>query len=147
MKITKHVLPRPRNGESGSGRFGTTGPVRRLYITVAHSLPFTIINSPTVWHVSPVGPHSISPMPESHRVHSLGGCKTCRRRHIKCDKSRPVCRQCANRSLACGYSSDIRWMPPSGDPNNTTSKTEQCESIPDLGTRHYLYSGNLTAPA
>lgn len=47
------------------------------------------------------------------RTHTLGGCKTCRRRHLKCDQTRPDCLSCRAVGLTCeGFSSEIRWMSP-----------------------------------
>lgn len=36
------------------------------------------------------------------RSRSLGGCSTCRNRHIKCDETRPHCLVCQRLSLLCG---------------------------------------------
>ncbi|KAJ6031311.1 transcriptional regulator family: Fungal Specific TF [Penicillium herquei] len=47
----------------------------------------------------------------TRRSHLLGGCSTCRRRHVKCDQKRPACRTCRNAGLKCeGFSDQIRWM-------------------------------------
>lgn len=44
------------------------------------------------------------------RTHNLGGCATCRRRHVKCDHARPTCATCRKAGLDCGgYPSQIRW--------------------------------------
>lgn len=39
---------------------------------------------------------------------SKNGCLTCRRRHVKCDETRPECRVCSKRGLVCDYSSSSR---------------------------------------
>ncbi|KAF2499638.1 hypothetical protein BU16DRAFT_503884 [Lophium mytilinum] len=41
----------------------------------------------------------------SRRSHtkSRNGCKSCKRKRIKCDESRPVCGQCAYRKISCEY--------------------------------------------
>ncbi|KAL4993961.1 fungal-specific transcription factor domain-containing protein, partial [Aspergillus recurvatus] len=75
------------------------------------------------------------------RVHSLGGCKTCRNRHAKCDRNRPACRQCINRRIACeGYPEDIRWMPTWSDQSGIEKGTECGGSDERVGVRHYLYT-------
>lgn len=43
-----------------------------------------------------------TPKPASARGRSLGGCFTCRKRHIKCDESRPTCLVCKHYGVACG---------------------------------------------
>ncbi|KIW40703.1 uncharacterized protein PV06_07880 [Exophiala oligosperma] len=41
-------------------------------------------------------------------VKSRSGCVTCKRRRVKCDETKPLCRQCVSKNLECpGY--DIRW--------------------------------------
>ncbi|KAJ6179436.1 hypothetical protein N7519_009897 [Penicillium mononematosum] len=65
------------------------------------------------------------------RSHALGGCSTCRRRHVKCDQKRPVCRTCRALDVKCeGYSDQVLWM--------RTDNGEETESA--RGTRRYLYS-------
>jgi hypothetical protein len=63
------------------------------------------------------------------RTHNLGGCATCRRRHVKCDQSRPTCGTCRRAGHECsGYSSGIRWMSMSYGPSQssrTSSKNKQ----------------------
>jgi hypothetical protein len=34
---------------------------------------------------------------------SRNGCLTCRRRHVKCDETRPACRRCNSYGARCGY--------------------------------------------
>jgi hypothetical protein len=52
------------------------------------------------------------------RTHNLGGCATCRRRHVKCDHARPTCATCRKAGLDCGgYVSQIRWAPMSFGPS------------------------------
>ncbi|KAL4990217.1 hypothetical protein BDW68DRAFT_154794 [Aspergillus falconensis] len=40
---------------------------------------------------------------KSHRKSRLG-CKNCKRRHIKCDETKPQCANCANHLIQCDYS-------------------------------------------
>jgi arginine metabolism regulation protein II len=63
------------------------------------------------------------------RTHNLGGCATCRRRHVKCDQSRPTCGTCRRAGHECGgYSSEVRWMSMSygpSKPSRTSSENKQ----------------------
>ncbi|KAK3995570.1 hypothetical protein QBC44DRAFT_348151 [Cladorrhinum sp. PSN332] len=43
-----------------------------------------------------------SPTTQSKR-RSLNGCRTCRKRHVKCDESRPTCLDCSRLGLECEY--------------------------------------------
>ncbi|GAB1318917.1 Sterol uptake control protein 2 [Madurella fahalii] len=40
----------------------------------------------------------------SHKK-SRAGCVQCKRRHVKCDESRPICRLCANSNIECSFTS------------------------------------------
>ena len=41
---------------------------------------------------------------------SRNGCNTCKRRHRKCDETRPVCQACQGQGLECeGYNLVLRW--------------------------------------
>jgi hypothetical protein len=43
-------------------------------------------------------------------LRSRGGCPRCRSLKIKCDESKPSCRQCVRRKVTCpGYKRDLRW--------------------------------------
>lgn len=45
------------------------------------------------------------------RAHSFNGCKTCRRRHLKCDQSVPACNRCRVAGLTCeGFAPALRWL-------------------------------------
>lgn len=67
------------------------------------------------------------------RSHLLGGCSTCRRRHVKCDQKRPVCRTCRALGVPCeGYSDQVLWM--------RSDSSEKVEGTP-RGTRRHLYTG------
>ncbi|KAH8691442.1 fungal-specific transcription factor domain-containing protein [Talaromyces proteolyticus] len=37
------------------------------------------------------------------------GCKTCRTRRVKCDETKPQCRNCLQRGLACDNSVQLKW--------------------------------------
>ncbi|KAE8148604.1 fungal-specific transcription factor domain-containing protein [Aspergillus avenaceus] len=54
--------------------------------------------------VGATGPRKAKASPASTRPRSLGGCGTCRNRHVKCDENRPSCLICRNLGLVCeGY--------------------------------------------
>lgn len=45
------------------------------------------------------------------RTRTFLGCLTCRRRKVKCDCSRPKCRNCERLKLSCqGYERHLRWL-------------------------------------
>lgn len=68
------------------------------------------------------------------RSHVLGGCSTCRRRHVKCDQKRPDCRTCRALGVPCeGYSDQVPWMR-SGDDEEELEGARR-------GTRRHLYTG------
>ncbi|KAF2794423.1 hypothetical protein K505DRAFT_407521 [Melanomma pulvis-pyrius CBS 109.77] len=76
----------------------------------------------------------------SRRKHSFGGCRTCRKRHVKCDQIRPTCLACRAVNTACeGYSSDVRWMPPATLASADVIQIGD-EDASRKTTRHYLYS-------
>ncbi|CAG7943276.1 unnamed protein product [Penicillium salamii] len=56
------------------------------------------------------------------RTHGLGGCRTCRQRHVKCDQTRPVCNACKNADIVCkGLTSEIQWVGSFKNPDYETS--------------------------
>ncbi|KAF2846164.1 hypothetical protein T440DRAFT_433100 [Plenodomus tracheiphilus IPT5] len=58
-----------------------------------------------------------APGRKPRRTHNLGGCTTCRRRHVKCDQKRPLCTVCQSAGLNCeGFPSQIRWASMSTGP-------------------------------
>lgn len=47
---------------------------------------------------------------QPRRTHNLGGCNTCRQRHVKCDRRQPLCVVCQDSGLQCGgFPSPVRW--------------------------------------
>ncbi|KAI9034851.1 Zn(II)2Cys6 transcription factor [Aspergillus affinis] len=53
------------------------------------------------------------------RNRTLTGCGTCRRRHVKCDETRPICQKCQQQDLEClGYERQLCWV--DDDANNDT---------------------------
>ncbi|OGM42080.1 C6 transcription factor [Aspergillus bombycis] len=83
---------------------------------------------------------------KSRRTHTLGGCQTCRRRHVKCDQMRPTCLTCRAFGVSCeGYSTEIRWM--SGKHQSQQQRQSSSESrgadkpaSGGHGTRRHLYT-------
>ena len=73
----------------------------------------------------------------SRRSHTLGGCRTCRRRHVKCDQKRPACRTCRALSIPCeGFSDEVRWIGSSNASNDGVNGDRS-------GIRRQLYTGDL----
>ncbi|KAJ5747652.1 uncharacterized protein N7511_009348 [Penicillium nucicola] len=73
----------------------------------------------------------VTKRPRPRRSHVLGGCSTCRRRHVKCDQKRPVCRTCRALGVTCeGFSDQVLWM---------RTNSEEAEG-PRRGTRRHLYT-------
>ncbi|RAK75857.1 Zn(II)2Cys6 transcription factor [Aspergillus fijiensis CBS 313.89] len=72
-------------------------------------------------------PHSLKPA--STRSRSLGGCETCRRRHAKCDETRPSCQMCERAGLICEQYG-IRLLFDSGESQGSRCRrplfTEHC---------------------
>ncbi|KAH7084593.1 fungal-specific transcription factor domain-containing protein [Paraphoma chrysanthemicola] len=67
---------------------------------------------------------------QPRRTHNLGGCSTCRRRHVKCDQTRPQCSVCRKAGLQCGgFPSQIRWASMSTGPPVPKS-TQASQSTP-----------------
>ncbi|XPS81319.1 hypothetical protein M3J07_013283 [Ascochyta lentis] len=65
------------------------------------------------------------------RTHNLGGCTTCRRRHVKCDHARPACATCRKAGLDCGgYPSQIRWASMSYGPSRPSQASEDNRPSP-----------------
>ncbi|KAI8951271.1 hypothetical protein F4801DRAFT_545549 [Xylaria longipes] len=48
---------------------------------------------------------------------SRHGCKECKRRHVKCDESRPSCVNCQVRQLPCSFLSSLPTGPATSSPN------------------------------
>ncbi|THC94329.1 hypothetical protein EYZ11_006205 [Aspergillus tanneri] len=87
------------------------------------------------------------------RSHTLGACRTCRRRHVKCDQKRPTCRTCRALGVACeGFSNEVRWMRNSGsndaDDHHGTRRhlyTEQSRLSMSTSLGSDLVSGSINA--
>ncbi|KAL3496341.1 fungal-specific transcription factor domain-containing protein [Aspergillus germanicus] len=88
------------------------------------------------------------------RSHTLGACRTCRRRHVKCDQKRPVCRTCRTLGVPCeGFTSEVRWIRDNGgspepeDHNGTRRHmyTEQSRLSMSTSLGSNLVSGSVSA--
>lgn len=43
-------------------------------------------------------------------ANSRSGCSTCKAKRLKCDESKPTCKQCVKRKVTCGgYKKDFKW--------------------------------------
>ncbi|KAL4735283.1 fungal-specific transcription factor domain-containing protein [Aspergillus similis] len=75
-------------------------------------------------------------MPRPRRSHTLGACRTCRRRHVKCDQKRPACRTCRTLGVPCeGFANEVRWMRDRSDDGDGDGKVDEHQS-----TRRHLYT-------
>ncbi|KAJ5112352.1 transcriptional regulator family: Fungal Specific TF [Penicillium argentinense] len=69
----------------------------------------------------------------TRRSHVLGGCSTCRRRHVKCDQKRPACRTCRALGVTCeGFPDQVLWM--------RDDETGEAGDGGHRGTRRHLYT-------
>lgn len=40
----------------------------------------------------------------------MPGCATCKSKRLKCDETKPTCRQCEKRNVSCGgYQKEFKW--------------------------------------
>ncbi|KAF5022186.1 hypothetical protein F66182_5773 [Fusarium sp. NRRL 66182] len=77
----------------------------------------------------------------SRRTHSFGGCKTCRKRHLKCDQSLPRCRRCRQAGLTCeGFTPALRWLLCTGSEVYDRQPTQTAENDAKHSSRRHLYT-------
>ena len=79
------------------------------------------------------------------RTRALGSCKTCRRRHVKCDRRRPSCLTCQAMGISCeGFSAEVRWIPSRMQEvsDGGDEAVEKQISVGD-GVRRHLYTGEI----
>ncbi|RAH47820.1 Zn(II)2Cys6 transcription factor [Aspergillus brunneoviolaceus CBS 621.78] len=78
----------------------------------------------------------------SRRTHALGACKTCRRRHAKCDQRRPSCQMCRASGVTCeGFTDDIRWVAARKHQSPPRTRDWKVKKDPaKLGPRRVLYT-------
>jgi hypothetical protein len=78
----------------------------------------------------------------SRRTHSFGGCKTCRKRHLKCDQSLPRCNRCAQAGLTCeGFTPALRWLISTGREVYDRQPTQAAEVGAEQYSRRHLFTG------
>ncbi|KAH8824015.1 hypothetical protein DL96DRAFT_244757 [Flagelloscypha sp. PMI_526] len=69
---------------------------------------------------------------------SRRGCRTCKKRKVKCDETGfPICRNCKNRGIACDWPANLAPSsdsPPSLDEASTSDFTQAMSSSPPLET-------------
>ncbi|KAJ5381151.1 fungal-specific transcription factor domain-containing protein [Penicillium cataractarum] len=74
--------------------------------------------------------------PAGRRTHLLGACKTCRKRHVKCDQTKPICKACKDADVVCEtLISEIQWV---GSSTNSGNSTSEVSSGPNV--RRQLYT-------
>ncbi|PLB53800.1 hypothetical protein P170DRAFT_396485 [Aspergillus steynii IBT 23096] len=77
----------------------------------------------------------------TRRSHTLGGCNTCRRRHVKCDQKRPSCQMCKVMGMVCeGFSDEIRWMPSRKHQQSHRNPKPRGLNSTKHGARRHLYT-------
>ncbi|CAF3502421.1 unnamed protein product [Fusarium graminearum] len=77
----------------------------------------------------------------SRRTHSFGGCKTCRKRHLKCDQSLPKCNRCTQAGLACeGFTPALRWLISTGREVYDRQPTQAAEVGAEQYSRRHLFT-------
>ncbi|KAM5344184.1 hypothetical protein ACJ41O_012721 [Fusarium nematophilum] len=79
--------------------------------------------------------------PRSKRTHSFGGCKTCRKRHLKCDQSVPKCNRCRLAGLTCeGFAPSLRWLIATGPEVYDKQPPQPAETGTEQFSRRHLYT-------
>lgn len=85
---------------------------------------------------------AMPPRPKARRTHLLGSCKTCRRRHVRCDTKRPACQTCAALGLTCeGFADEIQWTPP----RKRSRAVIKDGPVACFGIRRQLFTGSCLA--
>lgn len=69
---------------------------------------------------------SDSPKKKRYAKRSKEGCVTCRRRHIRCDESRPICQRCTKAQVSCVYPTRTTESP---DSTTTTIQPQASLSV------------------
>ncbi|KAK1659589.1 fungal-specific transcription factor domain-containing protein [Colletotrichum godetiae] len=77
----------------------------------------------------------------SRGAHSFEGCKTCRKRHLKCDQTTPRCRRCCLSGLECDFKAALRWVVVAG-PDDCSTSVPPTNDASQYSRRH-LYSEEL----
>ncbi|KAF9888295.1 hypothetical protein FE257_008868 [Aspergillus nanangensis] len=85
-------------------------------------------------------------------LRTTSGCRTCRRRHLKCDEAKPICGACARKDTICEYPNSARGVGVAGRaitedvPVLITQQTTQQTTSPEEHSAHVSNSAS-TAPA
>nr|POE87734.1 putative transcriptional regulatory protein c15d4.02 [Quercus suber]POF00889.1 putative transcriptional regulatory protein c15d4.02 [Quercus suber] len=84
---------------------------------------------------------------KSNRKRTKTGCLTCRKRRIKCDESKPSCRNCIKSKRQCeGYNQRVVFKPPTFDyqpiPNGSAHITFQAGPVPGPAV---IFQGQISA--
>lgn len=88
------------------------------------------------------GPHGVNCIMHTSRsrsAHSFEGCKTCRKRHLKCDQTTPRCKRCCISGLKCDFRAVLRWVLVKG-PDDLSTVAPPANEATQYSRRH-LYSG------
>ncbi|KAF1944297.1 hypothetical protein EJ02DRAFT_420620 [Clathrospora elynae] len=77
---------------------------------------------------------------------SRNGCITCKAKRLKCDETKPTCKQCARRAVTCGgYKKDFKWRPfeePSipGKPAGKLRRESSLHTLPSAPEHFYEHA-------
>jgi hypothetical protein len=85
-------------------------------------------------------------MYKDHADISAAGCLQCRKKHEKCDESRPLCSFCAARGLNCQYPSALKWVrraQPTVSRHRSRKEPQEPDSAGGPSGPLSLFSGNL----
>jgi hypothetical protein len=82
--------------------------------------------------------------PRKSHTKSRKGCRTCKRRHIRCDEQFPQCRNCTKHNCRCDYMD----MPAAGEEPMKGSRPPDLMMSPDLQKRldNWRLSGEPILP-
>jgi hypothetical protein len=117
-------------------------PIQTLHVYHAHNAPSTpnyhhvenSIHWTPLTRVHPMSSAS-SPRTAAHRPAPLA-CDECRRKHLKCDGSSPICRRCVQEGLTCIYTASRRGRARRSKRNEVSTNHSAIES--DNNNNHHL---------
>lgn len=78
------------------------------------------------------------------RQRTFTGCRTCRRRRVKCDERKPTCRYCERLKLECeGYDALLQWLRPIESTRLWTDEEDEAGGSAEdqRQSRRQLFSG------
>jgi hypothetical protein len=85
-----------------------------------------------------------SPRPGTHRPAPLACCE-CRRKHLKCDASSPICRRCVQEGLSCIYTASRRGRARRSR-RNEVSTNNNAANESDINNQVHINEPNLGSP-